>query len=470
MKSPDPFTLRRWALVLLPGLVLYFVPLSGLAPPARHLLAIFTSMIIAFMARPIPMGASALVAMTLIALTHTMPPARIFEGFANPVLWLVFAAFLFANAVTQTQLGLRVAFFFISRFGRTPLTLGYSVAVTDLVLAPFVPSDTARGGAIVAPVVRGLATAMDSEPGPSANRIGAYLTLVGFHCTYVASAMFLTGMAANPLIAELARKFANVDLSWGRWALAASVPGLCTFALVPWLLHQLNPPELKDTEHARTLAYTRLAAMGPMNRPQWTLVVIMLIVIAGWITMPWHGISNTYVALGGVCALLLTRVVTWSDLLGDTRAFDAMSWFAPLLVLAEALSEQGVITHILAPVFGHLEHWPWPLALAALVVIYLYAHYAFASMTAHVSALYPSFVGAALACGAPPMAAALPLAFFSNLNAGITHYGTGSAPVYFSPGFVSQGTWWTLGFFVSVVNLAVWLGVGIVWWRLIGLW
>src|SRR5207253_2126730 len=151
---------------------------------------------------------------------------------------------------TKTQLGLRIAYFFISRFARTPLMLGYSVAVTDLVLAPFVPSDTARGGAIIAPVVRGLATALGSEPGPTANRIGAYLTLVGFHCTYAASAMFLTGMAANPLIASFARTIAGVELTWGRWALAASVPGLCTFALMPWLLHQLSPPDLRDTERA----------------------------------------------------------------------------------------------------------------------------------------------------------------------------------------------------------------------------
>ena len=470
MSLPESPSIRRWAVVLLPGLALYFAPLPGLAPEGRHLLAFFAAMIISFMARPVPMGVSVLVTMTLIALTRTLEPARIFAGFGNSIVWLVFSAFLFARAVTKSQLGLRIAFFFISRFARTPLTLGYAVAVTDLVLAPFVPSDTARGGAIVAPVVRALATALGSEPGATANRIGAYLTLVGFHCTYAASAMFLTGMAANPLIAEFARKLAHVDLTWGRWALAASVPGLCTFALMPWLLHQLHPPTIKDTEHARALARTRLVEMGPMSREQLRLMVIMLVVIAGWISMPWHGISNTNVALVGVCAILLADVVTWADLLGDTRAFDAISWFAPLLVLAEALSEQGVITVILTPVFRQLHDWPWALALAALVALYLYAHYAFASMTAHVSALFPSFLGAALLTGAPPMAAVLPLAFVSSLNAGITHYGTGSAPVYFSPSFVSQSTWWTLGFMVSLVNLALWLGVGFVWWQVIGLW
>jgi DASS family divalent anion:Na+ symporter len=65
--------------------------------------------------------------------------------------------------------------------------------------------------------------------------------------------------------------------------------------------------------------------------------------------------------------------------------------------------------------------------------------------------------------------AALPLAFFSNLNAGITHYGTGSAPVYFGAGYVSQGDWWKLGFIVSLINIVVWLGIGPLWWKLIGM-
>jgi DASS family divalent anion:Na+ symporter len=470
MSQPSPIPLRRWAVVVLPGVLLYFSPLPGLSADQRHLLAFFTAMIISFMARPVPMGVSVLVTMTLIALTHTLPSARIFAGFGDPVVWLVFSAFLFANAVTKTQLGLRIAYFFIARFARTPLTLGYSVAFTDLVLAPCVPSDTARGGAIVAPVVRGLATALGSEPGPTANRIGAYLTLVGFHCTYASSAMFLTGMAANPVIAKFAGQLAHVELTWGRWALAACVPGLCSFALIPWLLFHLSPPEIKDTEHAQTLARSKLDEMGPMSREQKTLVAIMVVVVAGWITTPWHGMSTTVVALAGVCAILLSAVVTWRDLLADTRAWDAISWFGPLLVLAEELNRQEIISVLFTPVFAHLHGLPWALALAAIAVLYLYAHYGFASMTAHVSALFPGFLAAALATGAPPMVAVLLLAFLSNLNAGITHYGTGSAPVYFSPGFVSQSNWWMIGFVLSLVNVAIWIGAGLVWWQLMGWW
>ena len=141
-----------------------------------------------------------------------------------------------------------------------------------------------------------------------------------------------------------------------------------------------------------------------------------------------------------------------------------------MLMMAEALNEVGVIKIFSETFFGFMAGWPWQWALLALVAVYCYVHYAFASMTAHVTALYPGFLAAALAAGVPPLIAALPLAYFSNLNAAMTHYGTGSAPVYFNVGYVSQSDWWKIGFWVSVLNLIIWMGVGPLWWKVVGIW
>jgi DASS family divalent anion:Na+ symporter len=85
-------------------------------------------------------------------------------------------------------------------------------------------------------------------------------------------------------------------------------------------------------------------------------------------------------------------------------------------------------------------------------------------------ALYSSFLSMALLAGSPPLLAAVALAYFSNLDAGLTHYGTGSAPVFFGAGYVSQGAWWKLGFLISLLNLAIWIGVGSLWWKVLGWW
>lgn len=460
----------RWAAVLAPGLILYLTPLPGLNLVQRHLLAIFAATIVALVAQPLPMGASVVVAMTMLALTGTLPPAKVLSGFSNITVWLIFLAFLFGRAFNVTGLGKRMGYLFVRKFAHSPLTLGYSLAGADLAMAPFIPSDTGRGGSVIFPIARSVASALGSEPGPTANRAGKYLILASFHTCYTASAMFLTSMAANPLIAQFALRYGHVELTWMRWFAGASVPGLLTLVIVPWLLVRLVKPELQDMAPARELAHVELEKMGPLRREEKWLVAILLAVMAGWVTSNWHGVSNTFVAFAGLTAILLTRVMSWDDLLSERRAWDALIWFAPLLMMSDALNETGVIKILSARLFGLMAGWPWMLVLMALTVSYFYLHYTFASLTAQSTALYPGFVAAAIAAGVPPLLAALPLACISSLNAALTHYGTGSAPVFFSAGYMRQSEWWRIGFLVSLADLAIWMGIGMGWWKLIGFW
>src|SRR5260370_35636586 len=184
--------LFRWIFVLVPGLLLYFLPLGGLTPTQRHLLAIFIATVVALLVQPVPMGVSTMVAITLLALTKTIAPNQIFSGYSNPTVWLIFTAFLFSMALTLTGFGMRVAYNFIRRLGHSSLTLSYSIAASDLVLAPFIPSDTARGRALICPVVHSIARALGSEPGSPAVELGASPMLVGCHSPSTSSALFLT--------------------------------------------------------------------------------------------------------------------------------------------------------------------------------------------------------------------------------------------------------------------------------------
>jgi DASS family divalent anion:Na+ symporter len=70
----------------------------------------------------------------------------------------------------------------------------------------------------------------------------------------------------------------------------------------------------------------------------------------------------------------------------------------------------------------------------------------------------------------PPILAVLLLAYGSNLQAALTHYGTTPAPIYFGAEYVTQREWWRVGFFVSVLTLTIWGTIGLVWWKLLGWW
>jgi DASS family divalent anion:Na+ symporter len=461
----------RWLAVLAAGLLVFLLPRpDGVSVEGWRLLAIFVATVVGLVAQPLPMGAMVVLAITVTAVTKTVTVQVALSAFANPVIWLIVAAFLFARAVIATGLGRRIAFLFVRWFGSSTLRLGYALAGADFIVSPFIPSDTARAGGIIFPIARSLAEGYGSHPGPTARRLGAYLMQCAYHVGCTTAAIFLTSMAANPLAAEFAKQFAGIEITWGRWALGSCVPAAISLLLLPWLIYRLDRPELEQTPQARQIAARELAAMGTMTAAEKRLVVVLLAVIAGWVVQPWHGLHPAIVAYAGVSLLLLTGVMRWQDVLEERRAWDAFIWFGGLVMMADGLNQTGVIKAFTGALSEHLGSLAPMTALAVLVLAYVYAHYGFASMTAHITALYPAFLLLAVTHGAPALVAALALAYFSNLNASLTHYGTGPAPIFFGSGYVPLQTWWRVGFVVVLFHLAVWLGLGLVWWRVLGLW
>ena len=307
-------------------------------------------------------------------------------------------------------------------------------------LAPFIPSDTARGGGVVFPITRSRGQRFRSRTGADGEKIGAFLVLVSFHTTYAASAMFLTGMAANPLIAEFARQDRARRTHVGAMAVRLDRPRIpdarrsCRGCCSAWY-----GPRSSDTAAARAMARQELARRGPHAARRGGWWRSWSGVMAGWVTF---AVARRAEHLRRADRPLRAAAGAGDRLgrsAGRARAWDALIWFAPLVMMSEVLNENGTIKVLSQRTVRGDAGWAWPVALTALVTAYCYVHYGFASMTGHVTALYPAFLAATLAAGVPPMMAALALAYFSNLNAAMTHYGTGSAPVFFGAGYVRQG-------------------------------
>ena len=463
--------LIRGVIVFLVFLAIWLIPApAGVKIHAWHLLAIFAATIVGLILQPIPMGAMVILGVTAASISHAVPYKAALKGFGNGTVWLIVVAFLFARAFIITGLGKRIAFLFIRAFGKRTLGLAYSVALADLVIAPATPSNTARAGGILFPIVRSLANTFGSEPGDTSRKIGAYLMITEYQCDIVTSAMFMTAMAANPLVVELAAKTANVHLSWGTWALGGLLPGLISLFLIPLILYKLYPPEIKRTPEAAKFAQDELKKMGPMSGREKILLVVFIGVLALWATSQLHGIYATTIAFVGLSVLLIFQVIKWDDVLKEKGAWDALIWFGGLVMMAGQLNKLGLIKWFAGTTSVYVKGWPWLTALIVLMLIYLYAHYGFASMTAHITAMYSAFLVVAIAAGAPAYLAALGFAYFSNLNASMTHYATGPAPIYFGAGYVSLPTWWRLGFLISVVNIIIWIVIGFPYWKMLGLW
>lgn len=473
-----------WLLIVSLGAVIWLAAAhhegTWLPDPRWRLLAIFLPTVLGLMLAPLPGGAIVLLGVIATVLTGALDMKTALAGYADSTVWLVLAAYFMSRAFLKTGLARRIALLFVRSLGRTTLGLSYALLATDTLLAGMIPSNAARVGGVLLPITRSLAELYKSYPGHSAGLLGTFLMLTLYQGDVVACALFLTGQASNPLAAEQARQATNgsLDLSYAAWTWYALLPAIVSLLAGPWLIYRWQRPGITETPAAAEFAHAELARLGIMKRADWILLTVFLSVCLLWISkgifdlLPAMKSSDftALVALGGAGVLLLTGVLTWEDAITEKGAWDVFIWYGGLVQLGLQLQEKGLTTLFAQWVVHHLHGLELVSLFLVTLLIYFYAHYAFASITVHLVSMYPAFVGVLIAAGAPPHLVCACFAYFANFSAGLTHYGTTPAPIIFSLGYVPQSTWWKVGLGLSVVNLAIWLTVGMGWWKLLGLW
>ncbi|MGO2018348.1 MAG: anion permease [Psychrobacter sp.] len=482
-----PFKPIQAAIAILVGLIIWFViPVpTGVTPEAWHMLALFIATIVAIIGKVLPIGAIAIIAVTLVALTGVTsdsPKQAISDAlssYSSPLIWLIGIAVMISRGLIKTGLGRRIAYYFISVFGKKTIGVAYSLTAAELMIAPITPSNTARGGGIIHPIMKSIAQSFHSTPEEGTqNKIGRYLAMVNYHANPITSGMFITATAPNPLVVELVNKATggDIQLSWTTWAVAMFIPGLLCLIVMPLVIYMICPPEVKATPDAKHFAKDNLKEMGNVSSQEKIMLGVFALMLILWANIPalilgdQYSVNATTTAFVGLTTLILTGVLTWDDILKEKSAWDTIVWFGALIMMATYLNKLGLISWF----SGNIESLigitglGWIGAVTILTLVYLYIHYFFASTTAHITALFAAFYAVGLTLGAPPMLYALILAAAGNIMMTLTHYATGTAPVIFNSGYVTLKEWWGVGAVMSVVNLVIWIGAGLIWWKVLG--
>lgn len=516
IQQPEPHNLLRFWLCVVVGVALWFCPApAGLSLEGWHVFAVFAATILSFLLRPLPMGVCVLIGLLVLGGTGALVPeievtrpngavfdvdgvvdtfvdqhferhplgeriktsfAAMLSGYGDTTVWLVVAAFLISGGMVHSGLGRRMALTMIARLGRSTLGLGYAIAAAELVLAPFIPSNTARGGGLMMPIVDSISQALGSDPDHRPQRAGEYLVLCGAHLNLVTAAMFLTGMAANPLVASAALDFLDVEFTWGKWLAGSIVPGLASLLILPLLLYRLAPPSMDDAQAARDEVRRQLHNLGPWTPQQVTMAVVSLAMVVLWASTPlqqqWFDgkLPTAFVALAGVVTLVVARVLPYQQITGNAAAWDTLLWLGGLISMADALRETKFVDWFATGVQNGIGTTTGIAAAVLLAVAYFYSMYAFSMLTGHILAFVGVLFAVAAAVGAPPLATVALFAYFSNLCGATTNYSTGPVVIYFGLGYVTTGRWFWIGFLVSLSHLIVWLGLGLPWWKLLGWW
>jgi len=461
--ASGPLRLVKQALPFALALGIWFTPIpSGLTSEAWHLFAIFSAAIFSVILNAFPLLTSSLIAVAAVVLTGTVDPGKAFAGFANASVLLVVVAFLVASAVVKSGLGRRISLFVVSLFGRSTLGLGYSIFLTDALIAPAFPSNTARGG-VLYPIILSLAQSAGSTPGDATKRrLGGYLMFCGIASLSVSSALWLTATSANAIGVSLVGQY-GVKIEFGSWFLAASVPLLTMILVLPLILYHLFPPGVTDTRDAPAAARKELQTMGPLTRDEWIVAVTFAFMVTGWVMAGTLNLSLTAVAFAGLGVLLATNVLTLEDINVEGGTLVTFLWLAVLFALSGQLNELGFMGYVGGQLTALLGGISWPIAYVVLLVLYVLMHYMFVSQSAQVLALFAVFLDVAVRAGVPAPLMVFALLFASSYFSTITPQGGSQNVIFVGSGYLTQGELYRLGFLTTAFCLLVFLVIGTPW-------
>lgn len=435
---------------------------EGLSVEGWRFLAVFFAVVVGLIMEPIPAALIGLIGISLVAVLGLVGNSKesiswALSGFSNSVIWLIFTAFMFALGYKKTGLGKRVSLILIKYMGKSSLGLGYAVAFSDLILAPFMPSNTARSAGTIYPVVINIPIIFNSTPQNEPRKLGSYITWVAIASMCITSSMFLTALAPNLLAVELIGQSTGNVISWSAWVNMMLPLMLPLFLLSPLLVYLIYPPTQKKSPEAPAWAAEELKKLGKITYKEILMAGLALLALLLWIFGGNFGIHSTTAALSVLVIMVLANVISWDDVISNKAAFNVLIWFASLVALAAGLKNVGVLSWIGNIAEVHLASMTPTMLYLSMLVLFFVLHYFFASTTAHTTALLPIFMAIAVKLMSPEQI--LP---FSILLAGslglmgvITPYATGPSPIWYGAGYISQAKWWGLGAIFGTLYLLV---------------
>lgn len=455
----------------------------GLSTNAWLYASIFFALIVALILEPIPAAFIGVIAITVATLFKVGPvgsgaenavikPAAAINwalsGFSNAVVWLIFAAFTIGLGFSKTGLGHRLALFLVGKLGKSTLGLGYAIAIVDGILAPFIPSNAARSGGTVYPVVTSIATMFNSTPDSNPRKIGAFLVWVGLASSCVTSSIFLTGQAPNPLALSLLHDSGVQTVDWSSWFLAFAPVGLILFLITPLLCYFIYPPEIKGSNDIVKWAKEESAKLGKITTKEILMISIALIGLVLWVGSSLFAINATTTALLVVVLMCASGVITWQDFLSNKPAWNTLVWFATLVAMASGLKNVGYLNWAGEIIQIWLKDFNAFWAMIILLLTFHLMRYLFASGTAYVTALIAIYVSLASAIDGLNVAETmlilvLPMGFMGI----ITPYGTGCSPLWYGSHYIKSPTFFKLGAIFAFIYMLIYALVGIPWVKFI---
>ncbi|WGE42810.1 anion permease [Actinobacillus equuli] len=465
---------QKLAVLVAIPIIFFLLPAPvGLPLIAWRLLGIYIATIVGLVMKPYgePVLLLAAVAASAATIGNTegasefVKVSHTLAGYQSGTTWLIFTAFTLSSAFVITGLGKRIAYHMISWLGSTTLRLGYVTVFLDLLLSPATPSNTARAGGIVFPIINSVAVALGSDPEKSPKLAGRYLLLNVYMVVKTTSYIFLTAMAPNALALSLMAPILGLNLNWVQWFLAASVPGLLCLFIIPFVCYLIAKPELTKVDN-KAIAKKGLEELGPMSFREKSLAVLFVLALLGWIFADFLHVNSTTVALITMVLCVVLSIVSWDDVRKNKAGWDTLIWYGGIIGMSGILEKAKFFEWLANTLSANLNFGDHGnIALVVILILSVSVRYLFASGGAYVAAMVPVFATVGKVAGAPVELLALGLLFSNSYGGSVTHYGGGPGPITFGAGYNDIKSWWTAGFIIAFGSLIIHATLGIAWWE-----
>jgi len=392
-------------------IIITIIPNTGDLPVAgQRALAILAFAVILWVTEAVSYPVSSAMIISLIALLLGLAPMiedpntlygtkgalkLALGGFGNSAVALVAAALFLAAAMQATNLHKRLALYILSLVGTKTKAIVFGAILVSIILAFFVPSATARAGAVV-PILLGMVAAFGLA---KESRLAALLVITATQAVSIWNVGIKTGAAQNMVAIGFIQEQFGVDITWMQWFIYAAPFSILMSIALFFIMIKLIKPETDNIEGGKDVIRKQLADLGPLKGSEIRLIIISITLLFLWATEgSLHPLDTTTVTITAIAILLAPKVgvYTWNEV-EKLIPWGTIIVFAVGIALGTVLLNTQGAQWLSDAVFGSLglESMPILATIALVTAFNILIHLGFASATSLASALIPVFIALA---------------------------------------------------------------------------
>lgn len=307
-------------------LTLFFLPLQGLEPTGRAVLASALWIATWWISEAIPIEATALLPLVIIPLSGGLDLATVGASYGHKMVFLYLGGFLIALAIERWNLHRRIALTIISWVGTQPAQLVGGFMLATAALSMWI-SNTATS-LMMMPIGLAVVKEMQADNGGESTPFAKALMLGIAYSASIGGTATLIGTPPNLVFASVVKEIFDIEISFALWFVfglpfAMVMLGICWWVLTRWVYRLSGQPNAAG----KAIIQSQLRELGPMSAPERYVLAIFSVTALGWITRSFllkpviPAIDDTIIAFVGALALFLIpapnhpgeRLMTWKD-------------------------------------------------------------------------------------------------------------------------------------------------------------